>query len=172
MLLSAAALAAWLVLQTLFGWWGLVAGFLLGGLFCLGMAGAGARRAADPGRRLARCAECGAAVPAGAAVCPRCRSLVRAPGARAAPAPERAEPAEWGVGDASPAGALSRATAPLAAQLSANYTWRTWAGVLLICAGLSGAIGAAVLGWPAQVAALGVGVGSGLAVLRWMPGGD
>ncbi len=49
MLLSAVAMAGWLVVQTLFGWWGLVAGFLVGGLFCLGMAGSGARRvASDP----------------------------------------------------------------------------------------------------------------------------
>lgn len=67
---------------------------------------------------------------------------------------------------------MSRATAPVAAQLSANYTWRNFAGVLLIFAGLTGAIGATVLGWPAVAAALGVGVGGGLAVLRWMPGGD
>ena len=178
MLLSAAALAAWLVLQTLFGWWGLVAGFLVGGLFCLGMAAAGAlRAAADPGRRLARCAECGAAVPAGAAICRRCRGLAVAPGAQSrpgsAPPAARAEPgARRGAGDSSFAGVMSRATAPVAAQLSANYTWRNWAGVLLIFAGLTGAIGATVVGWPAVVAALGVGVGGGLAVLRWMPGGD
>jgi hypothetical protein len=178
MLLSAAALAAWLVAQTLFGWWGLVAGFLVGGLFCLAMAGAGARRAAaDPGRRLARCAECGAAVPAGAVVCRRCRGLVIAPAARGrlggAPAGARAAPAAGrGAGDASLAGALSRATAPVAARLSANYTWRNFAGVLLIFAGLTGALGATTVGWPAVVAALGVGVGGGLAVLRWMPGGD
>jgi hypothetical protein len=178
MLLSAGALAAWLVLQTLFGWWGLVAGFVGGGLFCLGMAWAGARRAAaDPAWRLARCAECGAAVPAGAAVCRRCRGLAVAPGAwspsGSGPTTARAEPgAERGAGDGSLAGVWFRATAPMAAQLSANYTWRNWAGVLLICAGLTGAIGATVVGWPAVAAALGVGVGGGLAVLRWMPGGD
>jgi hypothetical protein len=179
MLLSAAALAAWMVLQTLFGWWGLVAGFLVGGLFCLGMAAAVAWRAgADPGRRRARCAECGAAVPAGAAVCPRCRGPVSTPAARGraggAPAGPRAAPATGtdgrGAGDASLAGALSRATAPVAAQLSANYTWRNFAGVLLIFAGLTGALGATTVGWSAVVAAL--GVGGGLAVLRWMPGGD
>jgi hypothetical protein len=173
MLLSATAMAGWLVAQTLFGWWGLVAGFLVGGLFCLGMAWAEAWRAAtDPGRLRPRCEECGAAVPDGAAVCRRCGGLVSAAGGAVRAGVPVATAASPGPGGKTLAGMLFRATAPLATQLSANYTWRNWAGALLIVAGLSGAIGASVVGWPAQVAALGAGVGSGLAVLCWMPAGD
>jgi hypothetical protein len=179
MLLSAVAMAGWLVVQTLFGWWGLVAGFLVGGLFCLGMAGSGARRvASDPSRRRTRCAECGTALPDGAPVCRRCGGLAPAPGAPPRPAPpgstrrQETAPRRDDGGDSSLAGQLARATAPVYAQLGANYTWRNWAAALLIVGGVAGAIGASVAGWAAQAAALGAGVGGGLAVLRWMPPGD
>jgi hypothetical protein len=182
MLLSASALATWLALQTLFGWWGLVSGFVAGGLFCLGMALAGARRAAtDPGRWLIRCGECGAAVPGGGAVCRRCGGLAAGPmRARSVPArpggpddPGGREPAARPEPeDGSLAGLLQRATAPAAGRLDANYTWRNWAGALLIVGGLAAAAGASVAGWPAQAAALTLGVGGGLAVLRWLPASD
>ncbi len=73
------------------------------------------------------------------------------------------------ITEGSMAGMLSRATGPVMAQLADNYTWRNWAGVLLIFAGISGALGAMPFGSLQPIVVLILGVGVGLAILRWRP---
>jgi len=82
------AVAAWLVLVWGGYWSGFVAAPVAAGLLCLAVALARERREARDlavRGRAPRCNECGAAVPAGRAACPRCHSADVGPARRPRP---------------------------------------------------------------------------------------
>lgn len=167
MLLSATAMTAWLSAFTVFRWWGLVAGFVIGGCFCFGMAWQEAQRvASDPSWSMPRCGTCGTAVLGDHGLCRRCGGVAAIPGAAGGGAKNSDTVV---VSGGSMAAMLSRATGPVMTQLADNYTWRNWAGVLLIFAGISGALGAMSFGPLQPIIVLILGAGAGLAILRWRP---